>query len=87
MSSYHHQGRFGIGYMNTLKNSLPNVKETLSLGPSKKLMRLKTFQQDSSTSTPGTVDKLVELHSAGFLKEVFAYVTSQLYLVLSLFNF
>ena len=89
MSGYHHQGRHGIGYRTPpkpLKKSLPNATETLYLGPSKTSKRLIKFK-GSSTSTPGTVDKGVELHPAEFLVKVFACVTSQPYLVLSLFNF
>ena len=40
-----------------------------------------------STSTLGRVDKLVELRSVEFLLEVFPCITSQPYLILSLFNF
>ena len=89
MTGHNHQEHHGIGYINTPKapeESLLNATETLSLDPSKKLMRCKHFK-GSSTSTPGTVDKVVELHPAGFLMEVFACITSQPYLVVSIFNF
>ena len=89
MTGYLHQGCHGIRYINTPKapeeKSTKRYRDFISRS-SKKMMRRKHFK-GSSTYTPGTVDKVVELRPAGFLMEVFACITSQSYLVVSIFNF
>ena len=78
----HYQRCHGIRLRKPLKKSLLNSTETLSVGPSKKLIRLKTFQRQFNLCSR---DNGLG-HPAGFFMEVFACVTSQPYLILAVCN-
>ena len=83
MTGYHHQGHHGIGYINTPK--APEEKSTKQDFISRSFKEIDEIYIEhfvsSSTSTPGTVDEVVELHPAGFLMEVFACISHQPFFV------